>query len=79
MTSPRLPPDRKKSKTLSVVMTEGDMEKLSRVAMFHNIPKSAMANQLIVAGLDGAQGVSDSDLAEQEARQETWRERMGLK
>jgi hypothetical protein len=74
----RIPPETKKTGRLTVLLTEAEMDKLNRVAAFHNLPKSVMANQLIMLGLADAPGMDDAGLADAETRQETWRERMGL-
>ena len=80
MTDSRVSPEMRKTTRLTVLFTEAEMARLDRVAAFYAQPKSVAAHDMIMKVLsEGYDQIDNDDLAETETKQQTFRERMGLR
>lgn len=79
MTPRRLTDEVKKAARLTVLFTENEIARLTRVAAYYGQPKSVAAHDMIMKALaEGYDQIGDEELAEAEEKQTSWRERLGL-
>ena len=72
-------PASKKTARITVLFSEGDMERLERVCAYYALTKSVAVHDMVMRQMaDDLTLVDDATLAEAETRQETWREKLGL-
>lgn len=78
MTSARLAPDQKKDVRVTICLTRGLSERVSRAAAYAGVSRSEFVEGMLKRECEEAPAVEDAELEEAERRRDDWRSRMGL-